>query len=343
MQSKDELRQITIGGWTFQRLVLSDKEMYSRYVMESEYPTTVFSSHFDFIWGNSGHRNFAIWREMDGMLAVFKYNSKSQTLTLPILPLGKGSPEQVASVLIKALSFCREWNKRNIVGVRVIDELQYEFLRKSYLFRKHIRIKVLEGMDRHVSVQNLLTLPGEAFRPIRYTRNKFYRNYPSALVRPMSSEDLQPLLDLKREWNRSSGEKYKGIWDELFYQKILKYHEQLNHFIQVLEVDGKIVALGTGGLTPSGQGWAAIMKYLDDYEGVSTIMYLEIAKEVNRLNPKAELINLGSDSGVRSKEGASGLRLFKDKFRPVLNTKRMQLYLRRRSPGLKSGWKSPSA
>lgn len=328
MITDDESRHITIGGWSFQRLVLTDKEMYSRYVAESEYPTTVFSSNFDFIWGYSGYRNIAIWKEMDGMLVVFNYNRRSKSLFLPILPLGKGSPDHVAYVLVKALTFCRDRNKRTILGVRTIDELQYRFLIKSSLFRKHIRHITLPGTEKHLSVQNLLTLPGDAFRPIRYTRNKFYRDYPNALIRPVKHEDFTPLLELKRVWNRTSGAKYKKIWDDLFYQKILKYHEQLNHFKQVLEIDGKIVAMGSGGISPNGQGWAGHLKYLLEYQGVSTAMYIEIAKEINRLNPKAELINFGS-------AGTSGLSFFKDKFRPVLNTHRIRLYLRRSSPGLK--------
>ncbi|WP_274363185.1 phosphatidylglycerol lysyltransferase domain-containing protein [Paenibacillus thermotolerans] len=333
MSNKD----VTLGGRTFQRLTLSDKELFSKYFKETEYPTTFYFSNFDIIWGNSGFRDIALWKEMDGMLVVFNYNRRSKSLSLPVLPLGKGSPDHISNVLVKALTLCREWNKgNNMAFVRGIDDLQYEFLRLSTMFRNHIRHKVLPGLERHISVQNTVALPGKAYNDVRYARNKFYRKFPNALVRPVKDEDYMPLLELKKEWNRTAGTKYKKVWDDYFYQKILKYHKQLNHLILVIEIDGKLIAMATGGFTPSGQGWAGILKCLNEYEGASTVMYIEFAKEFHRLNPRAELINIGTDAGVRNKDGTSGLSIFKSKFRPVLSTKRIRLYLRRGSPGLKS-------
>ena len=70
------------------------------------------------------------------------------------------------------------------------------------------------------------------------------------------------------------------------------------------------------------KAWACELKYDSDCKGISEFLHIEFVKEMNRSSPQTELINLGSDG-----RGKGGLRLFKDKFKPVLDTTLYSLYL----------------
>jgi len=322
-----DAQTVTLGDWTFRRLELEERGMYDAYAAASDYPITVFSSNFAYIWGNPGPGSVVLWKEIDGMLALFKYHRRYDTLHLPILPLGPGSPDHVAGVLLKAMSFCREWNrsKNTRTRVRVIDDLQYAFLSRSRVFRNYFRCVVLDGMERHASVRELLTLPGSEFRPVRYALRRFEHEFPEARVRRAEERDRDALLELKREWNESAGAKYTKVWDDVFFNNLLNHAAPLGQSVLVLDVGGTIAAAGICGISPNGQGWFTWLKYRKRFPGASSVMYIEIAKEVHRLHPDAELINLGHDAGV-----SGGLRAFKNKFQPVLDTKRLRVFFRGR-------------
>jgi len=301
--------------------------MYNAYAAAAEYSTTVFSSNFAYVWGNQGPGSVVLWKEIDGMLALFKYNRRYGTMHLPILPLGPGSPDHAAGVLLQAMSLCRDWNrsKGTRTRVRVIDDLQYAFLRRSRVFRRYFRCVELEGMERHASVRELLTLHGDAFRTVRHALRRFGHVYPEARIRRAEERDREPLLELKREWDATAGSKYKKVWDDVFFNNLLRHAAALEQSTLVLDVGGTIAAAGICGVSPNGQGWYSWLKYREQFPGANTVMYVELAKEVHRLHPDAELINLGHDAGV-----SNGLRAFKNKFRPVLNTKRLRVFFRER-------------
>lgn len=316
--------KIKLGDWHFRVIQIKDKKMYSQYIRETEYPANLFSSNFDLLWASSPAWGMVLWKIVNDMLVTFRLNRKKK-LQLAFLPLGRGNPSKVADVVYKCLNFCYKWNgnKKKKTKVRAINDLQLAFFRGSPLFEQRFRSIKLKGVDRHVGVQNLLTLRGKQFQNVRQSINKFGRNYPDTVIRRVKPDDFDVLLKLKEEWNRTLGKKYPVILDDLVYRNIIQNHHELNHLILVAEVSGKIAGLITGGILPHGQAWAGMLKRKEQFRGLSDYLIIVLAREINRLYPQVELINLGIDVGPKG-----GLRAFKDKFRPVLNSERYLLRLK---------------
>jgi uncharacterized protein len=264
-----------------------------------------------------------IWKIVDGMLVVFRLNY-NRTLQIAFLPLGRGSMEHIVEVLYKCARFCQEWNggSRGKPYIKVVNHSQLLLLNEIDTFKRRFYAEKLLGVDRHVGVNNLLELKGKDFGNVRRTLNKFLRDNPKVTTRRGSVVDFEALINLKREWNYSMGKKYAHIHDELVYRRILRYQKKLNHIVIVVELEGQIIGMITGGILPHGQAWASLHKRKEEFYGISEYLYVELAKEIHRLDPRVETINLGIDVGVNS-----GLRNFKDKFRPVLNEERYSLYL----------------
>lgn len=318
-------RKIKLRDWEFYVIDNKDKEMYSRYIRATEYPTNLWSSNFDYLWAVSHPRKeLVIWKVVDGMLSTFKL-TKKQTLQLAFLPMGKANPDKLNEVVYQCLKFCYTWNgkKRKKTLVRVINELQLAFLRESPLFERYFKFVKLRGVDRHVGINNLLTLTGKRFENVRRNVNRFQRNYPDALTRRAKPDDYDALLELKDKWNHSLGKKYSNIWDDRVYRQIIKHHQELDHVVLVVEIKGEIVGMITGGILPHGQAWGGLSKRKEEYSGLSEFLNIELAREINRLDSQVEMINIGIDVGPRG-----GLRAFKDKFRPVLNCERYRIYLK---------------
>lgn len=318
-------RELVLGDWVFNAIDIKDKELYSRYIKETQYPTNLWSSNFDYLWGVSDpHSEQVVWKVVDGMLVTFK-RTKKGALQIAFPPFGPGDPGHVSRVLYKCLRYCVRWNRRVQVKalVRVITKQQLDFLSGSRFFQHRFRSIRLAGMDRHVGVKKLVDLSGGEFSEVRYNRNHFIRHYPDVVVRRAEKEDFEPLLDLKRAWNQSSGQKYAKIWDDRFYVQIIRNHQELDHIVLVAETGGLIVGMVTGGILPHGQAWGALLKAREGYRGLFEFLNICFAVEIHKIAPWVETINLGTDVGVNG-----GLRRFKDKFNPVFNSERYRLCLK---------------
>ncbi len=306
--------------------MLKDKVMYEKYVRETTaYIPNLYSSNFDFLWSSSGPMyGKAVWKIVDGMLVVFRLY-KNRKLKLPFLPLGPGKLEQIIEVLYKCAMFCHKWNgeKKDKSILIAVNSTQLDLLNKIDSFNKRFYPVKLLGVDRHVSVQKLLELKGREFQNIRNAINKFNREYPNVVIRRGNVDDLEALIKLKKEWNQTLGQKYARIRDDLRYRRTLKYQKELNHIVLIAELNGQIIGMSSGGILPHGQAWAGFHKKKEGYYGLSEHFYIEFAREIHRIDPRVETIDLGGDAGA-----GDGLRNFKNKFRPILNEERFSLYLK---------------
>lgn len=295
--------------------------MYSDYIKKSKYPANLWTSNFDYLWASSqSRRKKILWKVVDDMLVTFAH-TKMNTLYLMCLPFGEGDLDKVVDVLYKCMKYCYEWNNQKGYKtiVRVINSNQYEFLSSSERFNEYFKLKKLKGIERHYGIQNLISLRGKKFKSIRNKVNGFHRKYPNAIIRRYQPSDYNALIQLNKKWLSTSGEKYPKIFDTVYYREIIKHCEELNHLILVVELDGEIVGMTSGGELPSGQSWACLGKTMKNVEGASEVLLIELAREINKINPNIELLNDGSDLGQK------GLKLFKEKFRPVLNFKRYRI------------------
>lgn len=318
-------REITLGDWSFNQIEIEDKEMYAKYIKDTEYPTDLWSSNFDYLWAVSNPKSVVvIWKVVDEMLFTFKL-TKNKTLQLAILPFGRGNSTKITKGLMKCMTYCRQWNERvgGITRIRVATIQQLDFLKTSNLYNENFRHNKSSGVDKHIDVKKVLELSGKEFKEVRENRNRFLRDYPEAVIRRARPEDYASLLDLKQSWNQVFGAKYSRIWDDRFYQRIIENHEKLGHIILVVETTEHIVGMVTGEILPHGQAWGALLKRRGLYDGLSELLNVELAREIHKLNPNVERINLGVEGGIKN-----GHRGFKDKFRPVLNSERYQVFLK---------------
>jgi hypothetical protein len=265
-----------------------------------------------------------LWKIIDDMLVTFVHSYKD-SLYLLCLPFGSGSSEKVIQVLYKCLNYCYEWNKQdtNKTLVKMINDCQLAFLKKSPEFDKYFRLVNLLGIERHYDIKKLVALEGKDFNNLRNRINKFYKDNPNAVITEYNTNDYDKLIELGEHWSNMSGQKYTHIFDTVYYKNIIKNCYELNQIILNIKIDDKIIGMISGCELPTGQAWGSLVKFENDIPGLSETLTIEIARELNRRNPSIEFLNVGSDLGP------GGLRNYKLKFRPVLNYKRYQVYLRK--------------
>jgi hypothetical protein len=189
-------------------------------------------------------------------------------------------------------------------------------------FNNMFRLVTLSGIERHLDIRKLVTLQGKDFGTIRNKLNRFYREYPGAVIRRYQKSDYEQLIELGKRWSGVAGKKYASIFDKAYYREIINHCDELNEIILVVQKNNQIIGMVSGGELPTGQAWGSLLKYEDGIPGLSEMLSVEFARELNKINPSIELMNVGSDLG------AGGLRDYKLKFRPVLNLKRYQIFLK---------------
>jgi hypothetical protein len=316
--------KITLGDWSFNIIDLSDIDIYSKYIRQTECPANLWSSNFAFLWGVSQSPvRKILWKLVDDMLVTFTY-LKSGELYLTCLPFGVGSPEKITNVLYKCLSFCKSFNNNvdSTAVVKVINSQQLEFLKKSTDFENHFKTIGLVGLEKHFSISKLISLTGKEFETIRRKVNKFKRLNPNAVIREYTSKDYDKVLQLNNYWSDTSGQKYSYIFDKVYFKEIIEHYKELKHLVLVVEIDDKIIGLVSGGDLPTGDSWWCFSKFINEFDGLSEFLIVELAKEINSRFPNIEMMNAAEDMGP------GGLRFFKERFRPVLDLRRYVLALK---------------
>jgi uncharacterized protein len=317
------ISSIQIGTWIFEETSFENRDMIEMYEKNSRYPVTLWSSNFAYLWASQSNNRKTLWKVIDGLLVLFIYNKSKKFLHPILLPLGDGDPDQIIEVLYKCLKFCSEFNGVNTGYNRVksLNEEQLNFIERSKHLNKYFRIKQLLGIEYHYDIQKTLSLEGKEFEYVRRKLNKFHRNYPNAMIRKYVQNDYDELLQLNKDW-KANEKKGTDVFDRIYYENILKHADQLDHIVLVVEIDGKIVGMTSGGVMPNGQGWICFRKGRHEIEGLSELLLVKLTQEINLLHPQAILINDGSDLGEK------GLIFFKERFRPVKCLHRYRIFLK---------------
>lgn len=320
------LNTVRIGQWEFHCIGLMDLPLYTDYIKATAYPANLWSASFAYLWAASRSRlRQILWRIVDGLLVTFGYSYK-KTLYLFCLPFGAAGPRELAEVVLKCLHYCYEqndWDYRRTL-VRMINGSQLEFLQRYSGFDQAFRLATLQGIERHLAVAKVAALAGKEFATVRNKVNKFRRENPGVVVRRAQQDDYDALVELGRDWDSTAGRKYRRIFDRTYYREMISHSEELDQIILVVEKSGQIIGMVSGGILPTGQAWGGLLKYAGGMPGLSETLAVAFARELNRINPGVALLNIGSDLGP------GGLREYKLKFRPVLNLKRYQMYLKKR-------------
>ncbi|KGP77082.1 hypothetical protein JT05_01195 [Desulfosporosinus sp. Tol-M] len=221
------------------------------------------------------------------------------------------------------MKYCAQWNAPNSceTKLRMINDSQRLFLEQEPSFNQLFELSRPLGYERHYGVQNLLNLQGKEFQRVRGRVNKFKKDYPQARVRNYLPSDYNDLMLLNDEWEKPAGQKYKLIFDTVYYPEILKYHDQLQQLVLLVEINNRIVGMISGGVLPNGQSWACLRKAFTEFDGLSEFLVIELVRAIHSINPSVETMNDGGDL-------TKGLKAFKEKFRPVLSLRRYRVLLK---------------
>ena len=129
-------------------------------------------------------------------------------------------------------------------------------------------------------------------------------------------------MKLGEYWSKTSGQKYSYTFDDVYFPEIIKHYKELNHLVLVVEMNNEIIGMISGGDLPTGQSWWCLSKFVNSYDGLSEFLIIELAKAINKIDPKIELMNAAEDLGP------GGLRFFKERFRPILDLRRFVVKLK---------------
>jgi hypothetical protein len=317
-----------VDEWTFRPIKLKDKKRYEKYIAASEFPLDIWSSNFPYLWAHTRRqKRMTIMRsQVNGMLVTWILTAKGR-LYLPCLPVGPGIAKHVIDVLKQCDEFCVKWNIQSGYKhkpiVAKLSSNQIEHFQHFDIFNKLFKPKLLSGVERHLSVTNLISLTGKKFSTIRYKLNKFQREHPGAKLRYYQSTDYDSVVKLGQKWKETAGTKHRRILDDFYFKATIKHHHDLGLENLVVELDGNIIGITTGGVLPTGQAWGYLTKFDNSYEGISEYLVVAMAQRIRELNSSAELINIGTDFGNEQ------LAMAKEKFRPVKTYQRYALISRR--------------
>jgi len=320
----DSLDMIELGLWKFHVIQIKDMGMYESYIKQTRYPANLWSSNFAYMWAASQSSKLKLlWQIIDGLLVTFAHSSKN-SLYLFCLPFGNADTEQLIEVTLKCTRFCNDWNgqERKISVVKMINDDQLAFLKESPRFNEYFTTQTWQGIERHFDISKLVSLEGHEFSNVRRRVHKFYRYNPDAEISRYQDADFDELMELDNRWRNTSGSKYAKILDKVYYKELVKHSGELNQRTIVMKINGRIIGMVSGGVLPTGQSWGSVVKFEENISGLSETLIVEFANEIHRTNPETTLMNVGSDLGP------GGLRKYKLKFRPVLNFKRYQIYLK---------------
>ncbi|ACB85149.1 DUF2156 domain-containing protein [Natranaerobius thermophilus] len=313
---------LQVGKWSFHEVKLEDKELFNEFIKESNHPVNLWSANFPFIWLYSrSPRRKILWKIIDDMLVVFIL-TRNRKLSLLCLPFGNGSVDKLINVLNDALRYCAEWTKvrRYKTRVRTINKFQLDYLQTSNKFNKLFKLKELRGIEHHYSTEELLVLEGKKYQSLRKTVNKHYREYPNINFRKYQPEDYEKILRFNKNWEKTSGNKYRELIDKSYFKSVFEYNEQLDMEILVAELNDEIVGVNAGALLPTGDAWGCICKTNAEIVGLNEAIILEYIKELIKIDNSVQYLNVGSDMGI------SGLRNYKRKFRPAFSIERYRIF-----------------
>lgn len=316
------------NGWDFHSISIGDQKLFADYIKKTEYPVNIWSSSFAYLWAISqASQREVLWCQVNGMLAVFSH-TRSDRLFLLCLPFGPGDAEHVAETTQKCLQFCLKWNDSDVSDsmVKLLNESQLAFLMRAHDFRRTFRAVTWIGIERHYDVPKLAALKGKDFEKLRNRINKFKRDHPSAAFERYRRENFDEVMELGERWKQTSGKKYANVFDSVYYREIIRNNDELGQVTYLMRENGKLIGMISGAVLATGEAWGSLVKFKEGIPGLSETLIIYYIRELNRIDPRIHLLNVGSDLGP------GGLREYKLKFHPVLNLKRYKLTLRVSEP-----------
>lgn len=283
----------------FRLLQLDDKHLVQRYTFQ----TTCRNCDLNFMnlcsWQFRYHTEVAEW---NGWL-VFRFYADGHLAYM--LPLGSGRLDEV----LQAMRADAQQMGHPFLMLGVCECFLGDLDRALPGYFNFVNHRAYS--DYVYDRESLATLAGKKLQPKRNHVNRFFRTYPSAEYRDLTSDLIPACMALEQRWM----EQKEGYADNPVYAEerrsmafVFKHWNELDGRGGALFVDGNMVAFTYGAPINHDTFDVCVEKADVNYEGAFAAINREF---VRRLPGQFTLVNREEDLGVE------GLRKAKESYQPA--------------------------
>lgn len=305
-----ESSKVEINGNEFNLIhKLTQEEFDKYYIPMNQDIKMLWQMNYTYIMTSENSQKVYYYKIIDGMLCIFQKYHKGMAMLC--LPIGKCDSAKMNKVLVKCfdiMSACS--GDKYATRVDWVNQPQKDFLGESSFRYSKMVDKKTTCKDYIYDPYMVASMCGSDYQYIRRKINKFHRTYPDAIIREYRDSDYAQMSALAKEWKDYVTEetgRYNWLVDANYYKNTLMKYKGLNHKVFVVEYEGKIIGMVSGGWIIDGEyAWCFNRKPLNQYDGLSELLVHHICEVFK----DATYLNDGS--------GSAGLSFFKERFRPVL-------------------------
>lgn len=282
----------------FQPITISHKAPYESLLRQASQRGCEYSFANLYLWGR---QRMAF---LEGGVAIF---SQFDRRSVYLFPLGgdlKGILERIIHDAHARDIPCR------LTGLTKEDCRQVESLYPGQ-FRFH---NDRNGYDYLYDIQDLGNLAGRTYQQKRNHVNRFFRQFPQAVLAPISEENTPAVMQMLDIWfaERLEQDPTKDFhMERAAIRKSLVHRQELGLWGLALQVDGKMVAMTLGSQLSEDTFDVHFEKALDDFPGAYAVINQAFARHIGESFPNITRLNREEDMGIE------GLRKAKLSYAPV--------------------------
>ncbi|MBE6934095.1 MAG: DUF2156 domain-containing protein [Ruminococcaceae bacterium] len=282
----------------FQKLDLSEKERYNRYLMHCGERGCEYSLVNLYLWGR---QRIAF---VGDCLAFFSQFERSSVYPFPI---GNGDIKTVLDAVIHDARMrgleCR---------LTTMDAEDCALLEKYFpgRFRFH---SDRDSWDYIYDIHALADLPGRKYQRKRNHLNRFRQDHPDCRMAEMDENMLPRVEEMVAHWfesHRTPENKDESHMEQKALRRFFSHFRELGLEGAVLVEDGKILAMAVGSFLSDNTFNIHFEKALDEVDGAYTAINQAFAAHLQRKYPQLQWLNREDDLGL------PGLRKSKLSYHP---------------------------
>lgn len=270
----------------FQKLDLSQKEQYNKYLMHGNERGCEYSLVNLYIWGR---QRIAF---LHGCLALFSQFERSSVYPFPI---GDGDVRAVLDAIIhdaRARGLQCRLTSMTAENCAILEELY------PGQFRFH---PDRSGCDYIYNIENLASLPGRKYQRKRNHLNRFRQNHPDCKMVEISEDMLPRIQDMTLRWYESR--RTPETQDE-FHMEQVALHRAFEKWTELglegvaLEEDGQILAMTVGSFLSDDTFDVHFEKALEEVDGAYAAINQAFAAHLHTKYPNLKWLNREDDLGL---------------------------------------------
>ena len=295
------MSQTTQQKIEFRPFLLSDKELYERYLFAEEELGCEFSFANFYLWGR---QSFA---ERDGQLLFF---SQFDRRSVYPYPLGENTAKAKKAAIDAIIADARERGiSCRITGLSASARSMLEQLYPDRFFF-HCDVG---SFDYVYAIDDLADLPGKKYHAKRNHLNRFRDTFPDAVARPIDDSIVPAVRAFVSEWYETKiSEQPNGDYrmEQVAIERALRDREALG-LEGLTIVDGdRILAVTLGSRLSEDTFDIHFEKARADVQGAYAAVNCEFARYLREKYPEVKYLDREDDMGIE------GLRRAKKSYYP---------------------------